>query len=276
MFEKKLIVMTVVLVFSSCASLSKLVQKPTVEFQKVRFTDFSFSDLTLNFDLGVSNPNPIGIRLAGYDYNFTINEKNFLSGEQTQDIQILANATSTVTIPVTVKFKELYTFFASMKGVDEVPYKIAGHILVDMPLSPLKIPYRVKGQFPAVKLPKISLQNVKVESFSFSSIKLNLGINVDNPNIFGFSLNNFDYKIDLSGKRIISGVTDYQNMIPNKGKGTINIPVALNFSAVSSILTEALRKGSISYNLAGGGNFKTEYGAVALPIDSKGVAKIWK
>ena len=276
MFKKMFIPIVVVPLLLSCASISKLLQKPTVKFEGVRFTDFSFSDLTLNCDLGVQNPNPIGVSLGGYDYALSINEQNFLNGEQTETIQVLANSTSPVTIPVTIKFKELYQLFSTMKGSDEVPYQIMGHILVNMPLGPLKIPFSAKGKFPAVKLPKISIQKIKVESLSLSGIKLNLDVNVDNPNIFGFALNNFNYNIDLSGERVISGMTEQQNVIPEKGKGTLNIPVSLNFAAAGSLISEALRTGKINYNLSGGGDFKTEYGTANLPFDMQGVAKILK
>lgn len=276
MRKSSLIALSLILLLLGCAAVSKLIQKPSVTFQKARLTDFSFSDLTLNIDLAVRNPNPIGVSLAGYDYEFMINNKKFLAGEATQKVRVLANATSTVSIPIGIKFKKLYELFSAAKSSDELPYQVAGHVLVNLPIGPFRIPFSAKGKLPTVKIPKISIQNVKVESFSFSGIKLNLGVNVDNPNSFGFSMANFNYDINLSGKKAISGKTVRENVIPKKGKGTINIPVQLDFISIGSILTEALRKGNINYNLTGGGDFKTEFGSVKLPIAAKGLAKIWK
>ena len=104
---------------------------------------------------------------------------------------------------------------------------------------------------------------------------MNLGVNVENPNIFGFSLSNFNYDINLSGRKVISGNAEQENKIPGKGQGTISIPVQLDFAGIGTMITQALSKGDINYQLTGGGDFKTEYGDVKLPINSKGLTKIW-
>lgn len=274
--KKSMILVLGLALFFGCASLSQLVQKPTVRLDKMSLQDFSFQDITLNFDFAVSNPNPFGVQVAGFDYNFAIQEQNFLSSEQQKQVQILANQTSNVSIPITVKFKELYQMFQQMKNRDEVNYGLNGHVHVKGPWDIVKIPFTTKGKIPAVKLPKISLEGVKINSLSFTGVKMNLKIAVENPNIFGFSLNNFDYKVALAGKDLASGKNDNQTDIVKKGKSTLDFPVNLNFSAVGNLLMTALKKGEIDYNLIGNAGLNTDYGAAKVPFNKIGTTKIWK
>jgi len=273
---KKLLLPVLVAGLLSCTTLSQLIQTPTVKLNQVKLTDFSFQDITLNFDLAVTNPNPFGIRLAGYDYDFGIQEQNFLSGDQTQDVQIIANQTSIVGVPVKIKFNELYQLFKAVQNQDEVNYQMKGHVHVTGPWDILKIPFSTSGKFPAIKLPKIALADVKIQSLSLAGIKLDLNIEVDNPNIFGFSLNNFNYNIALGGKKVASGDNTQATAIPQKGKTNLRFPIDLNFAALGSFLTSALQKGTIDYELTGGTSIATEFGNVQLPMNNIGAAKIWK
>lgn len=275
--RKSILVVSIIFVFIiGCASLSQLIQKPTVKLDKVSMQNFSFQDITLNFDLAVSNPNPFGIKLAGYDYDFSIQQQNFLSGDQAQDVQILASQTSKFGVPVTIKFKELYQMFKSMSDVDEAGYNMKGHVHLKGPWGLLKVPFSTTGKIPAVKLPKISLAGVQVQSLSFSGVKLDLAIDIENPNIFGFSLNNFNYDIALAGKKVLNGNNTEQTAIPKKGKTTLKFPINLNFMAMGSMLQSALQQGKIDYTLTGGANLKTEYGNAQIPINKSGNTKMWK
>lgn len=276
MIRKIIFVILPVLIVLSCATLSQLFQQPTVKLNKFSISDFSFNDITLNFDLAITNPNPIGVGLAGYDFDFSIEGQNFLSGDQKKDMQVLANQTSIVGIPLTVKFNQLYEMFKALKDKDEANYGLKGHMHVNGPLGLLQIPFSTSGKMPAVKLPKISLAGVKVNTLSLSGVKLNLDVEVDNPNIFGFNLNNFNYNIALAGKNVLSGTKTDATVVNKKGKSTLSFPVDLNFLAMGSMLKSALETGKIDYQLTGGTDVKTEYGSANVPIDMTGVTRMWK
>ena len=76
----------------SCSSVQELletgVQKPRVEFVGMKLTGLSFSDLDLLFDLKVTNPNVVGITMAGFDYDFLINSRSFVNGNQDKGMTI--------------------------------------------------------------------------------------------------------------------------------------------------------------------------------------------
>ncbi|MCI0513323.1 LEA type 2 family protein [candidate division KSB1 bacterium] len=276
MSKKLICILSLFALVLGCATLSQLVQQPTVKLNTVRLSNFSFQDITLNFELAVSNPNPFGVKLAGYDFQFAINEKNFLNGDQPQDVQIIANQTSLLTVPLTLKFKELYQMFQAIKDQDEVGYGFKGHVHVRGPLDILKIPFSTTGKLPAVKLPNISLAGVKVQSLSLTGVKLDLDLKIDNPNIFGLSLNNLNYNIALAGKSLINGVSNQLTNITEKGSTSLHFPINLDFLAIGNLLTTALQKGEIDYVLTGGAGLKTQFGETQLPIDKTGKTKLWR
>jgi LEA14-like dessication related protein len=262
------------LFIGSCATMRQLVQEPTVQFDSMELADFSFDDITARFTFNVTNPNAIGIKLSGYNYILGVNEKQFLEGAQNVPVTVPAKGTGTVTIPVTLKFEELYKMYQSTRSADEFSYNVVGNVLVDAAISTLKIPFSTSGKLPTVKMPKISLNDIRVNKLSFSGIDLGVVINIDNPNLLGFTLQEFDYNLTLAGKKVADGKNTNAITIPKKGIGTLDVPITLSFGSLGSVITKAIRQGEIDYVLEGNAALKTDFGQGKLPFSTKGVTKL--
>ncbi|MCK5739012.1 LEA type 2 family protein [bacterium] len=269
-----LIFLFICLFIGSCATMRQLVQEPSVQFDSMELADFSFDDITALFTFNVNNPNAIGIKLSGYDYILAVNDKQFLQGTQNLPVTVPAKGTGKVTIPVTVKFAELYKMYQSTRSADEFSYNVVGNVLVNAAISTLKIPFSTSGKLPTVNMPKISLKDIRVNKLSFSGIDLGVVVNIDNPNILGFTLQEFDYNLTLAGKKVANGQNKNAITIPKKGIGTLNVPIKLNFSSLGSVITKAIRQGEIDYVLKGNAALKTEFGQGRLPFNTKGVTKL--
>lgn len=269
-----LIFLFICLFIGSCATMRQLVQEPSVQFDSMQLADFSFDDITALFTFNVNNPNAIGIKLSGYDYILAVNDKQFLQGTQDLPITVPAKGAGKVTIPVTVKFAELYKMYQSTRSADEFSYNVVGNVLVNAAISTLKIPFSTSGKLPTVNMPKISLKDIRVNKLSFSGIDLGVVVNIDNPNILGFTLQEFDYNLTLAGKKVANGQNKNAIIIPKKGVGTLDVPIKLNFSSLGSVITKAIRQGEIDYVLEGNAAVKTEFGQGRLPFNTKGVTKL--
>ena len=69
---------------SGCESLrdaAEGMRKPQLRIASTELQALSFSGVTLVFNVEIRNPNPIGISLAGFDYQLQIEEDPFVSGE---------------------------------------------------------------------------------------------------------------------------------------------------------------------------------------------------
>ena len=84
-----LLVLTGVM-FISCTTLKKIVdiKKPDASVDEVSVTSLSFESIGLLFNIGINNPNQLSIKLSGFDYNLFLNDQNFLTGQQNEEIFI--------------------------------------------------------------------------------------------------------------------------------------------------------------------------------------------
>lgn len=258
---------TLLSIMAGCAAMQELVQPPKVNFESVNLTNLSFNDVTLDFALSIHNPNPVGASLSGFDYTFAVEGKEFLKGYENRPITLPGAGKSTIHIPVTIRFKELYSLFQSTEKQDTVGYRLAGHFRPGGILSGFNIPFSKSGSLPAVKVPKVSLSSLKVKGLTFSKVDLELGIDVDNPNIFAIDMNKLDYKINLAGQQVASGSAIDVAQVPKKGMGTIRLPISLSFSGVATAVRSAIMGQSVDCVVSGGADLNSPFGPLHLPIN---------
>ena len=274
MSYKRFVPLFLFLTLFGCAAVKELVQPPKVSFASANLTNFSFNQVTLDFALSIYNPNPIGASLSGYDYIFNIEGNEFLKGDETQAITLPASGSGKMHIPVTIQFKELYSLFKSTENQDTVGYKITGHFRPGGILTGFDVPFSKSGNLPAVKLPKIALSGLKVKGLSLTKVDLELGMNVDNPNIFGFDMSKLDYRISIAGQEVATGLANQVAQVPKKGKGSIALPISLSFLGAASAVRSAITGQTVDCAISGATDLNTQFGQVRLPLDLKQNVKI--
>jgi len=135
----KFYILLTALAFFSCAELNTIlnqmsVQKPTVDITNAKIFNLSFDDLDLLFDIQINNPNTVGINLAGFDYELLINDNSFISGNQPDKLEIAAQNSNTIQLPVNLKFVDIYNTFANLKKNDNSKYQIKCGLNFDLPV----------------------------------------------------------------------------------------------------------------------------------------------
>lgn len=270
-----------ILLIIGCAALQEFaqVQKPTLKFQKVRFTGMSFETVDLAFDVKITNPNPLSASLAGFDYDFQIDGASFLSGQQPTQLTIAANAESELEIPLTLKFKDLYQTYQSLKNRDSSAYKIDTGLMFNLPvLGKTRVPVSHEGHLPLIKLPDVKLGSLKLKNISFTGADLELKLNIDNPNNFNLLMNKLDYNFSINGTTWAKGLTQNTMNIKEKGESAITIPVSLSFSKMGrTIYNVIMGNEKLNYDLKGNLDVNSSLpllGQVNLPIDQSGQINI--
>ena len=266
----KILLFSVLLAFlSGCATLEKMVQPPTVKMESMNISDFSFNDITLQFDLLINNPNQFGIQLNGYDYSFVLENNEFLKGEQSEEIKISSAGNSSLAIPLTINFQELYNLVKQTKNLDSLSYSITGNFRPSGLLAGFKIPFSKSGNLPNLRLPNISLNDLKVSKLDFSGVVMELDLKLDNPNTFAFDIGKLDYQINLAGSQVAKGITENLAKVPAKGAGEIRLPISFSFFGVASSLTSALTGKDIDCSINGSAALNTPFGPIQLPINTQ-------
>lgn len=271
----------ILLLFLGCAALQQIanIQEPKLDVQNVRFTGMSFDAIDLAFDINIQNPNALSASLAGFDFDFQINDASFLKGQQNQQLTIQAMGESMLEIPITLNFKELYNTFQALKNQDSSAYKLMCGLSFNLPvLGPTRIPVSKTGTLPNLKLPEVSIGSLKLNKISLSGADLDLKLKVKNANTFGFLLNKLNYDFAVNGKTWVKGLSQNQMQVKEKGESTVSIPISLNFLEMGTTIYQMINGNQkLNYQLKGNVDLNSSLpllGQVSLPLDRVGEINI--
>ncbi|MGQ9852789.1 MAG: LEA type 2 family protein, partial [Candidatus Oleimicrobiaceae bacterium] len=197
-------------VVAGCAALSKIgVREPTAAVKNVRLTSLSFDQLGLGVQIGVQNPNPVAVTLAGYDYQLSLGATPLLSGVQEQAVTVQRNAESVVEIPVTLVFAELFQTLQSLAEQDSTELGIAANLWCDLPVfGRTKLPIKATRRVPLLKLPSLTVEAVGAKMAGLTSAEIGLQVCVRNPNALGFNITQLKYALTLHDKVPANGVLE--------------------------------------------------------------------
>jgi LEA14-like dessication related protein len=242
-----------VLVTAGCATLSEIVERPTARVVSGEITSLSFDRAELTFDVEVENPNPVGVRLAGIDYELFFEESSFLRGATDEEIEIAANGSSTVRIPVGVGYTELIESVRSLSDRRETAYRLAAGVSVDVPaLGRVRLPVERSGTIPVVRPPRVRVRELSLEGLSLGGADLRLRLGVTNPNAFGLSLQTLDYALRINGEFWGSARISEAAELSEGGERDIAVPITLDFGAMGRSARDLiLGRANVAYNLSG-------------------------
>ncbi len=259
-----------------CAQVSKLVQPPKAKIESVNISDISFNDITLNFGFLVNNPNAFSVKLSSFTYQFFVDDFELLKGEQNSPINLEKEGTGTINLPLTLNFQDIYNLKKQSKDNDSLSYTISGSIKPAGLLSEFNIPFKKSGHLPNVRIPKISLANLKVEKFGLGGLDMKLALNIQNPNNFSFNLGKFNYEINLAESQVISGITEKAISFEKKGSSEIVLPIKISFSELTSSLKNIINGKDMTCGFKANTAIDSPFGKINLPIELKENIKIFR
>lgn len=244
-----------VTVFTSCSALRNAtsVQEPEVRFAKMSIQTINFDGVTLLFDFDVTNPNRLDVSADGYNYEFFINGQSFISGTQDERLDIGRESTSTVQVPVSMTFSNLYESFRSVLRQDSVSYRMDTAVSFSLPvLGSRTVPVQAEGELPIPKIPRIQFGDFEMKRLSFSGAEVDISFRVNNPNPFGITLAGADYALEVNGKEWLDTQLGESIQVDGSNTREITIPIELSASQMGSALVEMMggRK-EFDYRLTG-------------------------
>lgn len=270
----------------SCSEALKILQQsnirqPAVSISSARLTGLSFDKADLQVDIDINNPNSLAIDLSAFDYEVLINGKSFLSGTENQGLNIAANKSSTIQLPVSLRFNDILSTFRELKSSDSIRYQIKSGLSFDLPMSgSIRVPVSKNGTFPNLKMPSVQLASVRLNDLSFSAASVDVQIKVDNPNSWSLDLLKMDYRLTVNDMDWIEGASSAGQAIAGKKSGYVRIPVKLNFLQMGQSVYNLLTgNGDLSYTLEGQADLKSSLellGEFKLPFRKNGQTTLIK
>lgn len=267
---------------SSCAALRDAtdVQEPEVTFTNVSIQNITFEGVTLLFDFDVTNPNRRGVSADGYSYEFFINDESFISGREEERIEVGSESTSSVQIPVSLNFSNVYDSFRSVLRQDSVSYKMATDVTFSLPvIGSRTVPVEANGQLPLPRIPQINFGGFEMKSLSFRGAEAEVTFRVRNPNAFGIVLDGADYQLQVNGNNWLDTELSESIKVSESSSEDVTIPVRLSSSQMGSALIEMMggRK-EFDYRLTGSAQISADLEGFdevqTIPFDLQGVLNI--
>ncbi len=247
---KKLIIPVILhslLTTSGCAIIDAIlgegrVQEPVVNVESVNVGDVSFEALELLFDINIENPNQLGITLSSFDYELLLNEKSFVRGDQPEGMQIEAEASNTVRVPISLTFRDIIESVQSVVDQDSSQYQFKSGFAFNLPvIGDVRIPVSRTGAIPVIKKPSLNIASFNIKNISFTGADAVLRLKLNNPNFFSFELKQLQYNFSIDGINVLRGTADKSITITQDDESTIEIPLSLNFVDFGQSIYRILR-----------------------------------
>jgi LEA14-like dessication related protein len=221
-----------------CALLSQFLRgeplkEPTAQVTGARIEAISFSEIGMVFDLEVSNPNEIEVSLAGFDYDLQLNERPFLDGSNEEGFTLSSGGSTTVELPVTLAYRELFELLTSVPEDRETPYTLEVGFSFDVPgLGAVRVAADREGVVPVVELPSLSLGSLRMEAVGFSGASMLLTAIVENPNSFGGRLQELSFAFVVDNSAWTSGELSGGYELSPRSTTEVELPIYVDFLAL--------------------------------------------
>lgn len=235
-------------VLAGCTALERMIQKPTATFSGMQITDADLFKSTAVFSFNIDNPNPINIRARRITYDLKLNGRDFVNGQLDQGATLAAGGSSTLRIPVTMAYLDFFDSMAQLWSTRSADYALTGGFTV----GPFVIPFQAHGVLDLPKIPKLSLESIKIQKLSLSGAILQCRVQMSNPNAFDLLFKKMDYTLSLGGASLGRASALPPGPIGKNSKSTIALALDVSFAQLGRSAYRLLQGTKADYKLDGG------------------------
>jgi LEA14-like dessication related protein len=206
------------------------IKNPHVSVTDTKISGLSFTQADLLMDIKIDNPNNVGIDLAGMNFDLKINNQSLLSSFKNDPLQIGANGTNTIQLPLTLKYEDIYRIITSLGAKEQSDYQFEGNVNFNLPvLGAVSIPVSKSGRLPLIKMPQIKVKKINLKSFAWSSAQLEMDIVVAGGGGLPLLIDNLNYGLKVGGALWVDGALKEPIAVSGTGEKIISIPFKLDF-----------------------------------------------
>jgi LEA14-like dessication related protein len=247
---------------------------PTVRFDRLDVKAVSFEDIDVDFVFAVDNPNPVGFPVDRFGYALELAGVELLAGDTVDGLQLAAEGSSDVALPVHFAFASLYEAVQASRGEDTLPFALRGNFGWDTDLGPVDVAMDEDGEFPALRKPAVRLSDLRMGGVTGSEVGATLDLDVDNDHGSPLGLANLDFDVRLGGTRVGGGALADAGVIDGASHRTVSLPMALDLVGAASAIAAAATGGSVDLGLGASLDVDTPFGVVPLTLDEQGNVRV--
>lgn len=259
-----ILLLVVLLTVTGCSTIRGLAgyESPDVSYKDVSVEGISLESIDLMFHFEVDNPNRAGVKLEEYIYSLSIDESDFLSGTHTEQLEVGSQARGTVSLPLTLSYKDLYESVSSVVRSDSFSFALDTEVLVDIPVyGNAKIPVSVEGNLPLLRMPEVAFSRFEVHDLSFSAVDVSIYLNVSNPNPLGVTMSDLNLGATVSGTEL-ADISVGDISIESGEYAEVPVRFSFAFGDLGSTVMDMLRGNrKLEYEIRGEGDVKIDHPA---------------
>jgi LEA14-like dessication related protein len=174
-YISSLFIITAVL-FMGIQGNSKIFKKPSANIEKFDIDSISFRDISLLFDVAISNPYPVGISLNNVTFKFSIEGNKLFETTTPRGFKIKANGKENTQFIVNIEYSKIEKIVRDYMKKDYLKCEVEGALVLKIPNTGIpgvpesvSFPFNLKTMIPAVK-PEISIKNFKIKAPDVSAV----------------------------------------------------------------------------------------------------------
>lgn len=258
-----------------CQTLLNLIRtglrEPDVRITKMTVKELQLDRVTMIFDTLLTNPNPVGLQLAGLGYALRVEGDQLARGNINEDMKLKANGKSSLRFPVEFAFGETSRAILKLLELDEAAYGIDAAFRFRLPeLGKVEVPVSFDGKFPVPKIPQFQVRNVRFTSIGPGGLGMRVTSSVKNTNRFALPIDGFKFNFKLNGRTVLKNET-VSGMSLKAGQ-TRDIPLDFTFGLVEAGLSLAslVQEPTLRWELGS----KLDAGVLNIPFDASGKVKL--
>lgn len=125
-----------------------------------------------------------------------------------------------------------------------------------------------------VQTPTAAITGMSVQDVNASGFTMNFGVDLKNPNTMALPLTAADYKLGLSGVKVVEGKAKPEGSIPAGGSRHVTLPVTLTYENLLAAEKAIMKSGgNVPYSLDGGLSLNSGVpmlGNLRVPLEYQG------
>lgn len=176
-------------------SLLKKIPLPEVRIKDFDIKSISLRDIDFLFDIEITNPYPVGIRLEKVDFKVDVDKNELFRTTTPSGFKIKAQGSAITPLVLNLEYAKIINIVKDYNNKEYLLCEISGNLLIPLPDIPglpktFSFPFNVSKKIPAIR-PSVSIHNFKVSAPSRTEIqeairKAGQNLNVDKViNFFG-------------------------------------------------------------------------------------------
>lgn len=270
--KKKICLLPIVFfwIFAGFVFPRSLTQDLKITLEEKQIQDLSLSGLSLVFYVKITNSSGSIYYLSGYDYQFVVNQREYirLAAPMENEIRIDASSDTLLSFPLKITYAHLFQALERIEKEDKALCYLAGTMrFSDGRKEKGKLYFAFSGEFPIFKNPDIECLSLDVNDLTIGGADLSFEVRFKNRNGFELFVDSIRYALQLGEKPIGEGKISGDKNIKSHIDKVFSLPLLLNFFEVGKDVYNILHQPSALCRFSGEIKVRTVWGSLNIPFD---------